>query len=66
MKGNRQIVEIVTAETRIYVIVLVGLVVFCSSCKKNKQREEAAKIVKEWTGKEIKFSDFQKNNYGIL
>ena len=26
-----------------------------SSCKENRKREDAAKIVKEWTGKEVKF-----------
>ena len=55
MRGNRQIVDTVTAETRIYVIVLVGLVAFCSSCKKNRRKENVLKIVKEWTGKEVRF-----------
>ena len=28
-----------------------------SSCKENRKREDAVKIVKEWTGKEIKFPE---------
>ena len=34
---------------------VVVLIFFSSSCKKNTRRESAAKIVKEWTGKEVKF-----------
>jgi len=52
-----------------------------SSCQNNKRRENAMKIVKEWTGKEIKFSnglsctsmgkdttsiDLQNDNFKIL
>jgi len=33
----------------------VFIVIFYSSCVKNKRKEDAMKIVKEWTGKEIKF-----------
>ena len=56
MRGNKKIVEIVMAETKIYVFVLVGLVVFClSSCKKNKQKDDTVQTVKEWTGKKVKF-----------
>ena len=35
-----------------------GIIVFSlCSCKDNKNREEAAKIIKEWTGKEIRFPE---------
>ena len=38
------------------IVIIVALIAIClSSCKKNKQKEDAVKIVKEWTGKEIKF-----------
>ena len=37
-------------------IIFVALITICfSSCKKNKQKDDAIKIVAEWTGKEIKF-----------
>jgi hypothetical protein len=42
--------------TRQRFVIIVLLITVCfSSCKKNKQKEDATKIVKEWTGKEIKF-----------
>ena len=46
-------------ETRIYVLALIGFIAMSvSSCKKNNaRREEVAKIVKEWTGREIKFPE---------
>jgi hypothetical protein len=63
-------------------IIFAALIAIClSSCKKNKHKEDAVKIVKEWTGKEIKFPkgipctsmekdttcvDLYANNYKIL
>jgi len=38
-----------------FAIIVALIVIYFSSCKKNKQKEDATKIVKEWTGKEIKF-----------
>ena len=38
----------------IFIITAILAVCF-SSCKKNKQKEDAVKIVSEWKGKEIKF-----------
>ena len=38
------------------IFIITSLLVVCfSSCQMNKRRENAAKIVKEWTGKEIEF-----------
>jgi len=38
-------------------LLLVALPFLIYSCKDNKKREEAAKIVKEWIGKEIRFPE---------
>ncbi|MDR2913986.1 MAG: hypothetical protein LBV74_03985 [Tannerella sp.] len=38
------------------VIIIIAAITFClSSCGKNSQKEDATKIVIEWTGKEIQF-----------
>ena len=38
------------------IAIIIALITVCfSSCKKNKQKDDAVKIVAEWTGKEIKF-----------
>ena len=45
-------------ETRLFVHVFVWIFAFCAtSCKKNERREEAVKIVSEWTGEEIVFNE---------
>ena len=39
-------------------LIIMMFIVFClSSCKQNKRWDSASKIVSEWTGKEIKFSE---------
>lgn len=40
-----------------FFIILTLLAICLSSCKNNKQQDNAIKIVKEWTGKEIKFPE---------
>ena len=40
---------------RVQILIIAALVTICFSSCKNGQYEDAAKIVKEWTGKEIKF-----------
>jgi len=58
MKRKKRIIDGLMAETSLYVLVLVGIVAFCSSsCKTNERREQSAMIVDEWTGKEIKFPE---------
>jgi len=64
-----------------FVITIASIVACISSCKKNEQKNDAVKVVKEWTGKEIKFPqglpctsmgkdtacvDLYSNNYKIL
>ena len=59
MRNERVQIDNLTTETRIFILVLVGSVAICiSSCQKNKRREDAVSIVKEWTGKEIKFPEY--------
>ena len=55
MNDNRQIANKVATKTGLFLLVLVGIVAFYSSCQKDKRRENAAKIVAEWTGKKILF-----------
>ena len=39
------------------ILIMTALVTICFiSCTKNKRRDDAVRIVREWTGKEIKFS----------
>ena len=76
--------ENVMTEARLKLLVLAGIISFSfcfTSCQKNKRKEEALKIVREWTGKEIKFPkelnfismandttcvDVQNDNFKIL
>jgi len=44
-------------KTKNILIILSIVTVFVCSCKSNKQKEDAAKIVNEWIGKEIKFPE---------
>ena len=38
------------------IAIIIALITICfSSCKKNNQKDDAVKVVTEWTGKEIKF-----------
>jgi hypothetical protein len=60
---------------------IIALIASISACQQNKRRDNATKIVREWTGKEIKFPatlsctsmgkdttciDLHNNNYKIL
>lgn len=38
-------------------IITILLTMCLSSCKNNKQRDDAVKIIKEWTGKEIRYPE---------
>lgn len=39
-------------------LIISALIIICFfSCRKNDRREEASRIVREWTGKEIKFPE---------
>lgn len=40
-----------------FLIIITLLIICFSSCKNNKQRDDAVKIIKEWTGKEIRFPE---------
>ena len=57
LKAKFPIAADVAVETRMYILVIIGFASIFSSCKKNNQREEAIHIVREWTGKEIKFPE---------
>jgi len=57
-KGGTKRIDTLTTETRLYFFVLVSLSAICtSSCKENKRKSDAIKIVSEWTGKEITFPE---------
>jgi hypothetical protein len=57
MRSEKRHIDDLTTETRVCLIVLVGFVTFCSSCRPNNKRDEAAKIVNEWMGKQILFPE---------
>jgi hypothetical protein len=38
-------------------ILITFITICCSSCKQNKQKNDARRIVAEWTGKKIRFPD---------
>ena len=44
-------------QIQLQILVMIILFSCLSSCKKNSKREDIAKVVNEWTGKEIKFPD---------
>jgi len=49
-----------TSEIRFDLLVMIVISVFClslSSCQENKRKENIEKVIKEWAGKEIKFSE---------
>jgi len=42
---------------KIIYLSFIVLTVYLFSCKDNRKKEEAAKVVSEWTGKEIRFPE---------
>ena len=44
-------------QIQLQMFVMIIFFSFLSSCKKNSKKEDIAKVVKEWTGKKIKFPD---------
>ena len=57
IKNEKLIIgNMIPSKAKNFIFVLVILViVFSYSCRKDVRRENAAKTIKEWTGKEIKF-----------
>jgi len=59
MKNKRHIIDNTTTATKLFLLVVIVVIsFFClSSCHKNKRKEDVAKIIREWAGKEIKFPE---------
>jgi hypothetical protein len=58
MNKERLKIKNLPANARIFIFALAGLAAICSSsCQQNDRRKDAAKIVEEWTGREIRFPE---------
>ena len=55
MNRRSALAKIKFTSTKQRILIVVLITVCFSSCKKNKQKDDAMKIVAEWTRKEVKF-----------